>query len=101
LAIGVFPASKEVENEHDDEDDWRSTNTALSRYFNLVSTPGLQFGHSGRVFQAKMGTPFPRLLCGPKRLGNLAELQALVAEDTIDEGYGGQLRLLINIFPIS
>jgi hypothetical protein len=25
LAIGVFPASKEVENEDDDEDDWRST----------------------------------------------------------------------------
>jgi hypothetical protein len=30
----------------------------------------LEFGHLGRVFQAKT---VPPLLCGPKRLGNLAQ----------------------------
>jgi hypothetical protein len=30
LAIGAFPASKEVENEDDDEDDWRRAYTALT-----------------------------------------------------------------------
>jgi hypothetical protein len=32
LAIGAFPASKEVENEDDDEDDRRSAYTALYTY---------------------------------------------------------------------
>jgi hypothetical protein len=27
----------------------------------------------GKGFQAETDTPFPRLLCGPKRLGNLAQ----------------------------
>jgi hypothetical protein len=31
----------------------------------------LKFGH-----QANTGTPFPRLLCGPKGLGNLAQASA-------------------------
>jgi hypothetical protein len=38
LAIGAFSASKEVENEDDDEDDRRGAYTALST--SGVSTPG-------------------------------------------------------------
>ena len=40
LTIRAFPASKEVENENDDEDenDWEGTYIALSTYG--VSTPG-------------------------------------------------------------
>jgi hypothetical protein len=64
LAIGAFPASKEVENEDDDEDDWGSTLYRAKH----VCRASMKFGHSGRVFQAKTGAPFPRLLCGPRHL---------------------------------
>jgi hypothetical protein len=59
LAIGAFPASKEVENEDDDEDDWGST---LYRPKHIL---GVSVALMGLLTSVQSAVSWDLLCCSP------------------------------------